>query len=252
MTGPRIAIDLARGYCTMATRGVALAMFAAALVGCQTDREVVSGTSSYTGDYRIRHPIAIKEGERTLEVFIGTARGGLNPTQRAEVAAFAGTWRNEATGGFIIDVPTGTPNERAAHEAAREIRSLLAAAGVGSNAIVQGDYMPVDKRRLATVRVRYPRMTAQTGPCGLWPKDLGITFNADYQENWNYWNLGCAHQRALAAMVENPADLVQPRAAEGPIYTVRRAVVVEHYKKGEDPSSVYRNTTKGTISDVGR
>ena len=66
----------------------------------------------------------------------------------------------------------------------------------------------------------------------MWPHDLGPAADPAYQENRHYWNLGCATQRNLAAMVANPADLVQPRG-EDPISTSRRTVVLDKYRKGE-------------------
>ena len=35
----------------------------------------------------------------------------------------------------------------------------------------------------------------QAGPCGLWPEDIGPSFNRDYFENQPPWNYGCATQR---------------------------------------------------------
>src|SRR5215831_2960754 len=74
-------------------------------------------------DYRLRHPIAIKEGPRTMQLFIGANRGGLTPEQRADVLAFARTWRREVTGGMVIDLPSGTRNEFAAASAVQEVQA---------------------------------------------------------------------------------------------------------------------------------
>ena len=60
----------------------------------------------------------------------------------------------------------------------------------------------------------------------------------DYFENQPYWNLGCASQRNLAAMVDNPADLVQPRG-ETPAYTMRRTTVLDKYRQGESTATTY-------------
>ena len=98
------------------------------------------------------------------------------------------------------------------------------------------------ERTLATVRITYPKIAAQAGPCGLWPKDVGPSLNRDYNENQPPWNFGCASQRNLAAMVDNPADLVQPRG-ETPPYEMRRTTVMEKYRAGQqhrDPISVNR------------
>jgi pilus assembly protein CpaD len=233
--------------------GAVLGLFAA-LAGCTTAGTGIARTEPdhYPGDYRQRHPIVLKERERTLQVFIGTRRGELLAAQRADVVAFAGDWRHEASGGIIIEVPNGTPNERAADDAAREIRSLLAAAGVPADAMAARSYRPVDPVKLATIRVIYPRMSAQVaGPCGLWPKDIGPSFEREHNENREYWNFGCANQRALAAMVANPTDLVQP-SPEAPIYTARRTFVLDKHRKGETPATLDVNTSKGKISDIGQ
>ena len=52
-------------------------------------------------------------------------------------------------------------------------------------------------------------------------------------------------------MVENPADLVQPRG-ETPAYTARRTIVLDKYRKGESTATVYPDENAGKISDVGK
>jgi len=53
-------------------------------------------------------------------------------------------------------------------------------------------------------------------------------------------------------MVEEPADLVQPRG-EIPPYTARRSVVLDNYRKGEPTTAKQRpEDEKGKISDVGK
>lgn len=222
------------------------AALATMLTGCYVPKE----TASIPNDYRKRHPIALKEGERTVEVFVGNNRGGLTPVQRAEVMSFAQTWRRESTGGVIVDLPSGTPNERAAAEALREIRSILMAAGIPPKAVSVRPYA-TGADKLASIRLNYSKITAQVGPCGLWPEDLGPSNTPAYQDNRPYWNFGCATQRNLAAMVENPADLVQPRG-EIPAYTPRRTVVLDKYRKGESTPTTFNNDDKGKLSDIGK
>lgn len=227
----------------------ALALGGAALLcGCNTDRPI-TGAPDVPYDYRLRHPISITEKNHTLQVFIGVNRDSLTPAQRAEVLGFAQSWRDEATGGVIIDVPVGTANERSSAAATHEIQSILAASGVPPASMVLRDYH-VTSRTLATVRITYPRMAAQAGPCGLWPEDIGPSLTRDYFENQPSWNYGCATQRNLAAMVANPADLVQPRA-ETPVYTMRRTTVMEKYRSGQSTATVYTNTS-GHISNIGQ
>jgi pilus assembly protein CpaD len=231
-----------------ATRVVAVACCAISLSGCYTARETLIPADF---DYRLRHNIAITEGPRTVELFIGMSRGGLNGEQRADVLAFANSWRHEATGGIVIEMPSGTRNEIAAANALHEVRAILSAAGVPASAVAVQGYRPLDPSKLATIKLNYPTLVAQAGPCGLWPRDLGPTLDRQYNENAQYWNLGCASQRNLAAMVENKADLVQPRG-EVPPYTGRRTTVLDRYHRGEPTQTINPDKDQGKISDLGK
>jgi pilus assembly protein CpaD len=222
---------------------------ALALAGCYTAPQEISG--SVASDVRQRHPIVIKEGPRTVDLFIGERRGTLNGSQRAEVLSFAAEWRREATGGILIDVPAGSSNAAAAANAAREVRAILSAAGVPSDAVQLRETRAQSPAKLVTLRLHYPRMMADVGPCGMWPHDLGPTYEREHFENRQYWNFGCAQQRNLAAMVENPADLVQPRS-EVPPYNGRRTTVLDKYHRGESTATQNPDADKGKISTVGQ
>jgi pilus assembly protein CpaD len=233
---------------TGASRLLAIAGCAAMLAGCTTDQAALPEVPR---DLRQRHPIAIREGVHTVELFIGTRRGELTLDQRADVLAFAGTWRREAAGGIVIDLPSGTSNEAAAANALQQIRSILTNTGVPPQDIAVRPYRPSDPRTLATIRLSYPRMVASAGPCGMWPQDLGSTASRTDSENRQYWNFGCAAQHNLAAQVENPADLVQPRG-ESAAYTPRRTTVIEKYRQGMGTATIYPNPNEGKISDVAK
>lgn len=248
MTSSRTSKADRRRFRIAVMRGVLAAAGVLLLSGCY---KVKDTTNAIPADYRQRHPITIKETDHSVEVFVGASRGGLNAYQRADVLAFAQSWKREATGGIIIDQPVGTPNEVAAEEAVREARSILAGSGIPLYAVVVRPYRPQNRVAVATVKLNYPRMSAEAGPCGLWPADLGPTYEPGHISNKPYWNLGCASQRNLAAMVANPSDLVQPRG-ETPPSSARRSVVLEKYRKGEGTATTYPNATQGTISDIGR
>jgi pilus assembly protein CpaD len=238
---------------TGAVRLMAVVGCTATLAGCYTERAALperAPIQAVPGDIRQRHPIAIREGVHTVELFIGTKRGELTVNQRGDVIAFARTWRRDAAGGVLIDLPSGTSNEVAAAGALQEVRSILTGMGVPPQDVAVRPYRPDDPRTLATLRLNYPRMVASAGPCGMWPHDIGPTLDREHSENGEYWNFGCSLQRNLSAQVDNPADLVQPRG-EGPTYTPRRTVVFEKYRRGEESGTVYVNPDKGKISDIG-
>jgi len=230
-----------------ALRLLAAGSLAALLAGCYQTRVA---QTEYPTDYRQRHPITLKEGERTVEIFLGRNRGGLTPPQRADVLSFAQQWRREATSGIIIDVPRGGPTDHAAADSMREVHSIFAASGVPRNAVYVRSYRPAPSA-LASIKINYSKLVAQAGPCGQWPDDLGPSVDIGHMENRPYWNLGCASQRNLAAMVDNPADLVQPRG-ESPAYSARRSVAIDKYRKGESPSGKYDGYDAGKIGSIGK
>jgi len=247
MRTPWTSTILRRRTAAVMLRAALVAGYGLLVCGCQTNQsQQLSGLPATPFDYRDRHPITVTEADRTMQLFIGANRASLTPTQRAEVLAFAQTWREEATGGVMIDLPTGTANERAASGALPEIQSILAASGVPRQSVMVRTYY-AGARSFATVRIIYPKVTAQAGPCGMWPKDLGATMDAEHLENQQYWNFGCANQHNLAAMIDNPQDLVQPRS-ETPTYTMRRTQVVDKYRQGQATGTQY-NQNMPKVSD---
>jgi pilus assembly protein CpaD len=228
----------------------ALVGLALALGACTHTDDAL--TASVPDDYRLRHPIVVQEADRSVVIFIGHARGGLSASQRADVMGLAQTWLAEGTGAITADVPVDTPNAKAAADSFREILAMLSAAGVPPRGIVVHQYHPEDPRQMAAIRLNYPKISAVAGPCGLWPEDLGSSIkNKSYFENKSYYNFGCAYQRNMAAMVDNPSDLVQPRS-ETPPYTTRRSEAFEKYRKGAPTTTVYPEVDKAKLSDTGK
>src|SRR3981081_4643755 len=228
----------------------ALVGLAVVLGACTHTHDVVQ--ASIPNDYRLRHPIAVQEANQSIVIFVGHARGGLSASRRADVMGLAQTWLHEATGPINADLPVNTRNGRAAADAVREVQALLAAAGVPPRGIAVRRYHPEDPRQMATIRLNYPKISAVAGPCGLWPEDIGPSIkNPSYSENKSYYNFGCAYQRNMAAMVDNPADLVQPRP-ETPTYTTQRTTAFENDRKGTTTTVVYSDADKAKLSDTAK
>jgi len=229
----------------------ALVGLAATLSACTHTGDVAT-TASIPDDYRKRHPIAVEEADHAIVVFVGRGRGGLSASQRTDVMGLAQSWVEDATGTITADVPAGTPNARAAADSFREIQALLSAAGVPPRGLVVRNFHPQDPRQMAAIRLSYPKLAAVAGPCGMWPEDLGPSIkNKSYFENKQYYNFGCASQRNMAAMIDNPGDLVQPRP-ETPAYTIRRSEAFEKYRKGTPTTTSYPEADKAKLSDTGK
>jgi pilus assembly protein CpaD len=242
---PNAGWRCARG---IGVRGVLIATLAATIAGCNKTT-VADSTGSIPAAYRDRHPITMKEGKKSLTLLVGAGRGGLSPVQRAEVLAFAQNWKRDATGGITIDRPAGGANERAASDTLKEALSIIVQAGVPNSGIGIRPYDPGANH--GALRLNYPLMVADAGPCGLWPDDLGASNDAKHYQNLQYYNFGCSTQRNLAAMVAEPADIVQPRA-EGSPYTAKRTFGVDKWRKGESPATNYPDANKGSVSEVAK
>ncbi len=93
-------------------RAGALAGVAFMMSACTHTDDVT--TASVPDDYRMRHPIAIQETERSVVLFVGHARGGLSASQRVDVVGLAQIWLEEGTGAIVADVPVDPPTARAA------------------------------------------------------------------------------------------------------------------------------------------
>src|SRR3954471_17310869 len=250
MTGQRTPTTAADRKRALRLAGALLGL-AVVRAACKRTGDEVA-TASVPDDYRLRHPIAVQEADRSIVVFVGRGRGGLSGLQRADVTYLGQTWMREGTGVISIDVPVNTPNARAAADSLREIRATLAAVGVPPGATNVRQYQPEDPRHMAAIRLNYPKISAVAGPCGLWPEDLGTSVhNKSYFENKSYYNFGCSNQRNLAAMVDNPSDLVQPRP-ETPAFAPRRGTAFEKYRKGTTTATTYPESDKAKLSDTGK
>src|SRR6202790_4549309 len=229
----------------------ALAGLSVVLGACtNTGGEVV--TASVPNDYRQRHPIAIQEADRSVVIFVGHARGGLSASQRADVMGLAEIWLREGTGAITADGAVDTANPRAAADSFRSIQALLASAGVPPRGLTVRHYHPEDPRQMAAIRLNYPKISAVAGPCRLLPEDLGPSIkNKGYYENKPYYNFGCAYQRNMASMIDNPSDFVQPRP-ETPPYTARRNEAFEKYRKGNTTTTTYPEAEKAKLSESGK
>ena len=244
MKALRIPADRSR---QAALRLIAAAALTSLLGGCY---QTQTARSDYPNDYRDRHPITVREGARQVDIFVGRNRGGLTPSQRADVLAFAQNWRHEANSGIVVEVPHGSGSDRAAADTMREIHSIFAASAVPRNAVFVRQYRP-EAASLTSIKLNYSKMMAEAGPCGQWPKDLGPSADRNYFENRQYWNFGCATQRNLASQIDNPSDLVQPRG-EAPAWAARRSVAMDKFRRGDNPSGTYGGYDSGKISDLGK
>lgn len=203
-----------------------------AMLGACAPREPQMTGSIDTDGYRTRHPIVVEEGNETLDIPVATQAAHLPAKLAATVEAFGRESRRQGASGIIMMVPSGSSNEISANRQSREIAAALTRGGVPAHAIERRAYEATGPEDVAPIRIAYPRLVARVPhQCGDWPQQITSDFG-----NHDYWNFGCATQANIAAMVDNPADLVAP-APLGQTDATRRAVVLQAYRKGEKTKS---------------
>jgi pilus assembly protein CpaD len=207
---------------------------ALAIGGCQSDGSVTD--SSYSADYRSRHPIALTYAPTKLDIFTGRNAAGLDPRQSQDVRDFALDYRRTGRGPMLMLVPNTSGNHYG-QKGVSDLRSKLAAMGVGSRSLQVSKYQSTDSSLAAPIRLSYTKMQAKVAnECGLWRNDIGEIQNKFQSWKNNPWyNMGCAYQTQFAAQVADPLDLVRP-TAETRVDTVKRMSAIEKLRRGQDPS----------------
>lgn len=191
-----------------------------------------------------RHRIEVTESSERIELPVAAGDTALSPAARASLRAFAGNYLRYGHGALVLSTPSGAANADAASVLAHEARMSLVDAGV-SYAAVAGSTYDAAGAADAPIIVSFSRFEAHAPDCApLWEQDLG------HQSNNQPWeSFGCATQANLAAMVEDPADLLRPRASD-PRDSGRRDTVMEAYRQGEQTHAPRSADERVTISNA--
>ncbi len=208
-----------------------------ALAACNQQGQALTDGLPADG-YRSTYPIAVTDAPQTLDIPVGAGTGGLSPDLRAVVADFGADAARNATGPVVVMTPVGSVNQAAADYLARQIKAVLRQSGVAATYLRSQTYAVADPRVPAPIRLGFARIKAVSPPCGRWTTDI----MPDGQKGNDGAEFGCATQANLAAMVENPNDLLMPRA-ETPVRGWQRWEMLQKAAKGSSPSAAYPTST---------
>ncbi|GAA0779670.1 pilus assembly protein [Roseibium denhamense] len=214
------------------------------LGGCQNNSQTPDQMLA-SHDYRYQHPIVLTEAPKTLDLPIGRNTRQLVGPIEDTVTQFAMESRTQGNGKVEVLIPSGAANESAVHSVSKDIRTALQRGGLSRSQISTRTYPVSDAGADAPIRLSYIAMQATAGKCGNWPKNI----TGGIGENNNYYNFGCASQANLAAIVENPSDLITPRAST-PADRQRRATVFENYRAGQITAGEYEEGVGAEVADV--
>jgi pilus assembly protein CpaD len=190
-----------------------------------------------------RYPIAVKQGETTLDLAIYRGSSGLNPSQRAQLYDFLADYKQQSADRLLIRAPSGGPNETAAMRAYDDVRAALRHAGIKPSAVaVEPYYFGGDPA--APIRVSFLQVVAVPPDCPDWSENI-----ARDPQNMPFTNMGCATQRNLAVAVANPRDLIDSRG-ETPRSSERRDVMWSKYVNGQPTISKRDPSEHANASEV--
>lgn len=191
-----------------------------------------------------RHRVQVTEAAQRLEIPVSTGEAALPAGTHAQLRDFASGYLRYGHGAVILSTPSGSSNADTASVLANETRASLVNSGV-SYAAVAGSTYDASGVADAPIVVSFARFEAEAPACApLWEQDLA------HQSNNQAWeSFGCAMQANLAAMVEDPADLLRPRVMD-PRDGARRDTVMEAYRQGNPTHADRSADERVTISNA--
>ncbi|MCP1198766.1 CpaD family pilus assembly lipoprotein [Notoacmeibacter sp. MSK16QG-6] len=189
--------------------GIALAL-AASLAGCGKLHRDKIVTGAIKDRVEINHPIRLGAKTTKLEFPVLAGASALTYEQREVVEGFAAGWDPRAGGGFQILIPKGMPNSFAAEAVAGDMVQSLTQIGVPATMMAAYDYTPATPQQSKLILLR-TGLGAIPPVCGDYSENM-----IDNSENRHYRDFGCSTQANIAAMLDNPTDLLGPRRMTPP------------------------------------
>lgn len=191
-----------------------------------------------------RHRIEVAQTGERLDIIVSPGDVALTAKARSDLAALANGYMRYGHGALILSTPSGGPNSDSASLVTHEARLVLVDAGVPFSAIA-GSIYDGSGAGDAPIVATFTRFEAHAPECApLWEQDL-----AHQSDNQPWESFGCTTQANLAAMVEDPHDLLAARD-EDPRDSGRRSVVFDHYRAGEVSHAARDSDERVTISNA--
>lgn len=221
-------IRSAKSYLTLSST---LALGGLLLAGCMGGPASLGGEAPLTPTSR--YSLQVEPGLDRIALAVHET--GLSANQQAALADLVNRFAIEGAPTLVVEAPAG--GDPVASQAAWNVKAGLMAAGAPDHLIRVVSYAGPDPRApilagFETLRAVVPRCGTQWG---------SLTRTGDNQSASNF---GCAVNANLAAQIANPRDIVSPRAMS-PADAQRRAVVFDHYAKGEQTAAAGEELVSG-------
>ncbi len=190
-----------------------------------------------------QHRVTVTQSGERLDVAAPAGAMALSAQTRGDLAAFASTYLRQGHGALVLSAPSGGANADSASRLAQQTRLALMEAGISPGAIAGSAY-DASGAADAPIVLSFTRYLAQAPECApIYTQDL-----AHQSDNQPYASFGCSSQANLAALVEDPHDLLGPRA-EDPRDSNRRATVMQAYRAGTQTHAARSRDERVSVSD---
>jgi len=189
---------------------------------------LVSGCTMYQPSYgptSLRNKVTVAETVERLELYVGQAGLHLSARDQDAVGDFIGQYSTSGEGPLYINVPANGLNTHGVTQANSVIRSLMERYGMSGANLQSGQYAAAPGA-LAPVIVSFRRLATVPIDC---QQGASLTHTSNNQP---YGNFGCAQTANLAALIDNPRQLLSPYPLDN-ASSVRRTTVLDRYIAGE-------------------
>ncbi len=207
----------------------------AVLAGCSSDTNPQTLALTPTEHY------GLTVSSHPEQIAIGLHRSGLSTTQKAALGQFVSQWRDDGGGVVSVRAPYDSADPALARHMQDEASAYLVQLGVPRQRVQVVGYAS-NRAPGAPILASYDRFEAQGPNCSSGWADLTATGH-----NSTFGHFGCAVTANVAAQIANPRDLIAP-AVMTPGDNVRRAIVLDKYRKGEVTSSAKDDQADGKTS----
>jgi pilus assembly protein CpaD len=182
---------------------------------------------------------AIKVTPHDDQILLAPHADGLSPAQQSALNDLVDRWRDQ--GQAVIHIQSPKRGGEEAYRSVATIQDALYSLGVTPDKVDIVDYDP-GARPAPPIIVGFLRYEAKGPECGLKWTSFTSSMNNDVNSNF-----GCAVTANVAAMLDDPGDLLAPRQST-PGDGARRTTVLAKYRAGDVTSSSADSQAKGTIS----
>jgi len=176
----------------------------------------------------VRNKITVAETVERLELFAQPSGLNLSARDRDAVSDFIYQYGNSGQGPLYLNIPANAQGV-GVQQAQQVISAHLQNLGIPGSAIQTGQYT-AESGTPAPLIVSFRRLTTVPMDC---QAGASLTHSSN---NQSYNNFGCSQAANLAAMIDNPRQLLTPYDfADAP--SVRRTTVLGKYYEGENTAT---------------